>query len=558
MMDFSETYDSTAFHGILSLHDADKQFRSKSGLSFVQTKLKSLILQHGVANLFGVALVHRHFDLEEGTILVEKDMVTAPWKCDNSFAKHGGKIIPISWLCKEGRPRPYEFGFFSYSKEDPSGLEGHASFVEAFFDTINLHGLADSVGLRRLTGHESGGMLECTEGKVNIMFPSNEVPDEYLQRGTDTMWFFDGQPPYRMYRCIFNMTDPFEVLTEASRLRSGIPCSLADESPCIGGSHRVFKVIFDDSVRWAARVSNDSNNWKSELRAVRQFQHVKKQCPEIKAPSLFVEEEHPVLYSEWVSGKPLAVWNSQIPFDKRLRILNDLAEFLMQTWTTPVPSELAQEKNCLYSVWLTESLDRGLRRTLAGTARWGNAINYLIMRSMISDYAAEFDNYTGIGFTHGDLNAHNIMRSDDFHLTGVIDWDWMSVAPLPAIIHHPWFMADIPGWNNDGVAEGESFAEDRLCLEDLVKMKEFSQHLPPTVSTLLKDSGKRLHFQSAFHFKDIHETFVTMHCPWTEDNISAATLQLDTVLCLYPELGDKERVLEIKNLLGRNDKTERC
>jgi hypothetical protein len=214
------------------------------------------------------------------------------------------------------------------------------------------------------------------------------------------------------------MTDSLDVLSEASRLRLGIRCSLADESPCLGGSHRVFKVVFEDSVLWAARVSDDPNNWKNELRAVRQFTHIKKQRPEIKAPDLFVEAEHPVLYSEWISGKPLAIWNSQIPLFKRQRLLDDLAEFLLQLWTTPVPPGLAQEKSCLYSLWLTESLDRGLRRTLRGTARWGNAINYLIMRSMILNYAAEFDRYAGIGFTHGDLNAHNIMKNDEFHLTG--------------------------------------------------------------------------------------------------------------------------------------------
>lgn len=174
-MSLSGTYDAIAFHSISSLHDADKHFRGKNGRSFVETKLKSLILQHGVANLFGVALVHRHFDLEEGTILVEKDMVTAPWKCDNSFAKHGGRIIPISWFCKDGRPCPYEFGFFPYSTADPPKLEEHASFVQAFFAAVNLHDLGNSIGLRCLSGHESTGMLECTEGKVNIMFPSNEV-----------------------------------------------------------------------------------------------------------------------------------------------------------------------------------------------------------------------------------------------------------------------------------------------------------------------------------------------------------------------------------------------
>lgn len=174
-MDLSGTYDSTAFHSISSLHDANKHFRDKNGLSFVETKLKSLILQHGVANLFGVALVHRHFDLEEGTVLVEKDMVTAPWKCDSSFTKHGGRIIPTSWFWMGGRPHPYEFAFFPYSKATPPKLEEHTSFVKAFFDAVTLYGLDNCIGLRRLSGHESTGMLECTEGKVNIMFPSNEV-----------------------------------------------------------------------------------------------------------------------------------------------------------------------------------------------------------------------------------------------------------------------------------------------------------------------------------------------------------------------------------------------
>ncbi|KAE8353818.1 hypothetical protein BDV28DRAFT_147755 [Aspergillus coremiiformis] len=350
--------------------------------------------------------------------------------------------------------------------------------------------------------------------------------------------------------------DSLGVLSEASRLRTGIPCALADEGSSHGGSHRVFKVVFEDSVQWAARICHDSENWKSELPAIRQFQYIKEQRPQLKAPTCFIQEEHPVLYQEWISGKPLGVWNSQVSLVKRQRILDDLAEFLLHIWTVPVPPELAQQKSCLYSVWLTKSLDRGLRRTLTGTARWGNAIDYLIMRSMIPDYAAEFDRHSGIGFSHGDLHAYNIMRSDDFYLTGVIDWDWMYVAPLPAIVHHPWFIADIPGWNNDGVAEGENFTEDRLYLENLIRMKESSQHLPRTISTLLGDSGKRLFFQSAFHYKGIHERFVKMHCPKSENNIRAAKLQLEAVLSLYPDLADKEGVLEIQKCLERNVETK--
>ncbi|KAJ5960908.1 uncharacterized protein N7479_008058 [Penicillium vulpinum] len=70
------------------------------------------------------------------------------------------------------------------------------------------------------------------------------------------------------------MAGSLDLLSEASCLRLGVPCSLADEYPCHGGSHRVFEVVFEDSVRWAARVHTDSNNWKNELRAVRQFQYI--------------------------------------------------------------------------------------------------------------------------------------------------------------------------------------------------------------------------------------------------------------------------------------------
>jgi predicted unusual protein kinase regulating ubiquinone biosynthesis (AarF/ABC1/UbiB family) len=37
---------------------------------------------------------------------------------------------------------------------------------------------------------------------------------------------------------------------------------------------------------------------------------------------------------------------------------------------------------------------------------------------MIPGYAIQFDQFTGIGFAHGDLHAHNIMKSDTFRLTG--------------------------------------------------------------------------------------------------------------------------------------------
>lgn len=142
------------------------------------------------------------------------------------------------------------------------------------------------------------------------------------------------------------------------------------------------------------------------------------------------------------------------------------------------------------------------------------------------------------------------------HLTSnrVVDWDWMFVSPLPSVIHHPWFIADIPGWHNDNglsqdesESEGRDFLSDRLFLEDAIREKEterdlsLSPAIASTVSGLLHGSGERLFFQAAFHYRDIHEHFVRRFCVWTEENLRAARVQLDAVLGLYPELGGGRR-----------------
>ena len=89
----------------------------------------------------------------------------------------------------------------------------------------------------------------------------------------------------------------------------------------------------------------------------------------------------------------------------------------MQSWTIAVPSDLAPEQNCLTLsgsciAWI-EVFGSLYQALLDG----GNATGYL-MRSMVPKYATEFDKYIGVGFTHEDLNAHNVMINDDFNLTG--------------------------------------------------------------------------------------------------------------------------------------------
>lgn len=215
------------------------------------------------------------------------------------------------------------------------------------------------------------------------------------------------------------MPSQSDILLHASQLRSGILCKFADEAPKSGGSHKVFKIIFEDSVQWAARTSEDDLLWKMEMRAMEHFQHLKREQPELNAPNVFFFEEFPVLYSEWVPGEPLSDWASLTMSDtQRHNFLHELTKFLFDLWTTSSLKNSDAGHGLCYSEWLAQSLDRGLRRTLAGTAQWGQAIDYLIMRSMIPKYAADLDMHTNVSYAHGDMNALNFMVDSEFRLTG--------------------------------------------------------------------------------------------------------------------------------------------
>ena len=50
-------------------------------------------------------------------------------------------------------------------------------------------------------------------------------------------------------------------------------------------------------------------------------------------------------------------------------------------------------------------------------------------------------------------------------------------------------------------------------------------------------------FQSAFHFKGIHERFIAMHCQRTQENLETAKAQLDIVMPISLDL--KQAALEL-------------
>lgn len=141
--------------------------------------------------------------------------------------------------------------------------------------------------------------------------------------------------------------DVTQITSEATRMRKGVKCAVSGNAH-IGGSHQVFKVVFDDGVQWAARVPNSDSLINLELGSVTLFQHIKQKRPQIQAPAIYADTESRIIFTEWIGGEPLAVWNSQISLDMRHKFFSSLADFLIQLWTVPVEPELAVDKTSSY------------------------------------------------------------------------------------------------------------------------------------------------------------------------------------------------------------------
>lgn len=106
---------------------------------------------------------------------------------------------------------------------------------------------------------------------------------------------------------------------------------------------------------------------------------------------------------------------------------------------------------------------------------------------------------------------------------------------MPAVVQFPWFVADIPGWNNDGVQVGETFERDRDYLVSMVEERERRRGSSSIISTILQSARTRQYFQAALHTKGVHLQYVKEHCYRTSANLDAALCELEKFVVANPE-----------------------
>jgi aminoglycoside phosphotransferase (APT) family kinase protein len=245
------------------------------------------------------------------------------------------------------------------------------------------------------------------------------------------------------------------LLKAASNLADGSPCHFTG-SPIKTEGYTILIIRFPDANKsWAARIPLYQDVPLYTI-SVQPLEFVARNLPQVFAPRVHgyadvgTGKENSVGVSymllDWIDGASLQPWHLYSPSrSAKEKFIGQLVDqmlemflgttvregivFYGQSLLPPaglvsrpncdigVPSGTARNTPVTTTVWLTESVDRGLRRSLR-QKKTSDAIDYLIQRSMIPRYiASEHENSPWV-VVHGDLHNGNIIVDDDLNLCG--------------------------------------------------------------------------------------------------------------------------------------------
>ncbi|KAG9662908.1 hypothetical protein KCU95_g5141, partial [Aureobasidium melanogenum] len=224
------------------------------------------------------------------------------------------------------------------------------------------------------------------------------------------------------------------LLALASQLRDGKDCAFALESdtkPFSGGQSIIFVVEYLDSIKFAFRLpyhtrkftirdslfSEELEKWKALISNRIPLVH--------KIFGFDLSDDNligfPFIAYEWVEGKPL-LWNDDEPCDQthREKIITTLASFTIDT-----ACQLQKPAKTSAEVYVTEAIDRKIKRVLSGKLRTAKLIDCLRRRSLIHMYVIPELNDSPWVMVHGDLSGSNIITDPDSNISGLNHRLWV-------------------------------------------------------------------------------------------------------------------------------------
>ncbi|KIL92438.1 hypothetical protein FAVG1_04849 [Fusarium avenaceum] len=174
-----QTYTPAAYdhHAVDAMTDVDvaaQRLQELNGLNHMKSCIRDIFMKHGVDKVFGVGLLHRHYDIAPNEKIVELGPVSSPWVVGDDEVITGGAVLPHTWRVFDGELKPTEFKFVP--QRDVSNTDQPvfpAAFVKELIGVLQETGLDEVLGVSLYeAGDPDNETMEVTYGRSSIVIPS--------------------------------------------------------------------------------------------------------------------------------------------------------------------------------------------------------------------------------------------------------------------------------------------------------------------------------------------------------------------------------------------------
>lgn len=335
------------------------------------------------------------------------------------------------------------------------------------------------------------------------------------------------------------------LLSRASYLRSGIACSSPQpliydksaRSSVMGGMNYHIEILFDDGVRWFARIRRfNATSPPADLRdyimqsEVATLQFLSK--TKVPAPKVFdygLQGQTPIgvgyILMEKLPGKSLR-WSLASP-EQRRKVMTQLADIYIELESYPFNAmgslnqpgtdhigPFARESLTDYvnsqmlplgpynspRDYLCTSIELNLRLIMKKELYAGREIDAFLVHRFLLDCVPEvllhhsFDDGQ-FYLRHADDKGDHILIDSEYNLTGIVDWEWAHTEPKSAAFKSPIMLLPVADFYNGVNSTGKEESAFANTLED-----KGSKHLAEIVG-----NGRLLHrfdFCCGYDFAD--------------------------------------------------------
>jgi hypothetical protein len=211
------TYRSDIYDGLPEILPSYQRLALRKAIPFIETTIRQVFVEHHVEGIFGVRLLHRHFDLSKTERMVQYGAVATPWTDDViSNAEKCGIVQPSNWIFRDSVAYPYEFIYRPVTTDaERLDTSQYSDFLIAYYEALKENQLLDILGLALKDESDQSPkfMVEiCLEQeRAAVNFPAHsgtKVIDGPLPDGAEDMditvpaaWFFYLPDPTKIDGC---------------------------------------------------------------------------------------------------------------------------------------------------------------------------------------------------------------------------------------------------------------------------------------------------------------------------------------------------------------------